>query len=102
MGAFGLAFVTRVAQTLGVTGLPSPVTDANWDGWFVHQFFNQRFTISTAVGTVNSAFGDGFEVDSKAMRKFDGEDGLVMVAENANASHGFIIAPLIRFLIKAG
>ncbi len=101
-GAIGLGFVNETARALGVTALPGPSSLALWDGWFMHQFIAQAFTFGTAVGFMTQGQGFGYEIDSKAMCKFDTDDGLVLMAENSSASDGFSAAVSLRILIKAG
>jgi len=99
VGAYGIAVVTAQAVSVGITAIPHPVTDAAWGGWMYHHFIqssNQNFT------NAGFAFG-GFhriEVDSKAMRKVDEDDRLVMVVENSSSSFGFEIMDSFRLLSK--
>ena len=95
IGSFGMAFVNEVARALGVTALPGPTTDVLFDGWFVHQFFQQ------AGIRADDPVGRTYVIDSKAMRKFDSDLGLVFMCENTGA-HGLNIAVQLRMLIKAG
>ena len=101
LGAFGIAFVNNVARTLGVTAIPGPGTDALFDGWFVHQFIQQKSVLLSGVG-FESRSATRYVIDSKAMRKFDADLGLAIMIENQHASQGFDFALGLRFLIKAG
>ncbi len=98
MGAIGLAFVNEVARALGVTGLPGPDSDFGYD-WFWWQGVAQTQRLATAVGFENA--GVQYVIDSKAMRKFDGGSGLVLMVENVGST-GFDVSVQIRILIKAG
>ena len=100
LGGFGIQFVTEVARALGVTALEGPVADSLSDRWFVHQYFAQSNVTETAVG-VNPFTADNYVIDSKAMRKFDGSEGLAMLFENNHATFGFDVALFLRILIKA-
>ncbi len=100
-GAMGIGFVSETARALGVTAISGPDTDALWDGWFVHQFIEQRTLFSSAVG-IDMAPGVQYIIDSKAMRKFDGSDGLVVMFENTSATFGYDVVLGLRFLVKAG
>ena len=102
IGGIGIGFVNEVARALGVTAIPGPVTDALWDGWFVHQFLAQRSLSQTSVGFASSQFGRTYTIDSKAMRKFDSDVGLVFMAENTHASQAYSIVWFMRILVKAG
>ena len=41
-------------------------------------------------------------IDSKAMRKFESDEGLVFMIENASSTNGFDAMLQLRFLVKAG
>jgi len=101
IGAFGAGFVNEVAFALGVTGLPGPATQSAWDGWFIHKFFQQRFVFVSGVGFESNG-GKTYDIDSKAMRKFEGDEGLVFMLENSSASFGISVGTAIRMLVKAG
>ncbi len=101
-GAFGCAFVNETAGALGVTAIPGPSTAGSiFDGWFVYQHFTGMLEFGTAVGFDGRAVNH-FPIDSKAMRKFDADESLVIMAENENAGNGCDLAFQARFLIKAG
>ena len=85
--AYGLCVVSENAAGVGVTAVPSPLTDIDWDGWIAHRMFSLRST--AASGAAASAL-DGYgglatairmEIDSKAMRKYKLSDVLVSVFE---------------------
>ncbi len=100
IGAFGLGFVNVVAGALGVTGLPGPAADCGWGGWFAHQFFTQTFLFVSGVG-VDPQRATQYNIDSKAMRKFEGDETLVAVVENFG-TFGIEFAVSARLLLKAG
>jgi len=100
VGAIGCGFVNVVAGTLGITALPGPVTEALWDGWFVHQFFSGAFIFVSGVGFQEPS-SQSIEVDSKAMRKFDQDENMVIMVENGGVT-GLDIILQLRFLVKAG
>jgi len=65
--ALGIGITSAEAFAVGVTALPSPITDGFWPGWFVHQWCSVgSISSSTTQDTQNARF----ELDSKAMRKF--------------------------------
>ncbi len=100
LGAFGMGFVNTVAGALGITALPGPAADCGWPGWFVHQFFNQSMDFSSAVGLhLDSVI---YPIDSKAMRKFKGDEDLVFMVENFGTTGGLEFAVSFRILTKAG
>ena len=87
--AFGIAVLTTPAFSAGTGSIPGPITEMDWDGWLYHRFFN---CLSNAPIT-NAASEDvdamlpvaaavRFEVDSKAMRKFDEDETIAAVFES--------------------
>jgi len=97
-GAFGIAIVTQQAVSVGITAIPHPVTDAAWGGWMVHRYFSQQFVFVSAVG-FHPQFMMEYVIDSKAMRKLDEDERLVVVVENIGAE-GFNIQNSERILTK--
>ena len=65
-GAVGICLVTNSAFAIGITALPTPLTELSWDGWLYHQFFDIRAGLDVALA---SNITRQIEVDSKAMRK---------------------------------
>ncbi len=88
-GAFGIAKATAAAITAGVASVPTPITEDNWDGWLYHRYFSILSAGPIAVATaaqealqVNSTTAAlRFEVDSKAMRKADIDEGFYAAIE---------------------
>ncbi len=76
-GAIGIAKVTTAAATAGVGSMPTPITEAGWDGWLLHRYFG------VAQALVNQGGGaiHRLELDSKAMRKVNDDESIVMIAE---------------------
>ncbi len=95
-GAWGFCVVTDQAFSIGVTAVPTPVTDMDSDSWLAHQWLMS----SHGAGTVDSQKGQPYEVDSKAMRKV--EDGFqpLPLVENGSGAGGIVISAAGRFLIK--
>jgi len=101
-GAFGIGFVNEVAGLLGITAIPGPATNCDWGGWFVWQAFQGESQVATAIGFAGAnAWSLQYEIDSKAMRKFEEGQRLMMVIENTNAE-ACRAALSIRHLVKAG
>ena len=70
-GAFGIGIATDAAIAVGVTAVPTPLTEEQWDGWLWHSYFDVRSVTATIADGVNAAGATvAFEIDSKAMRKF--------------------------------
>ena len=95
--AFGLAVVSDQASAVGVTAVPTPDTDMASDLWFVHQIVyadESNLTDRTRPQTRVS-------VDSKAMRKVDIGQDIVVVAELiASVSSGVTFVAGGRMLVK--
>jgi len=81
IGAYGFAYVSEQAAAAGVASIPGPYTDAAWDGWFVHGYYNWDFEFGTAVG-IQTPGSVQQEFDSKAMRKGSSNDRVVVIVES--------------------
>ncbi len=93
--SFGYAIVSDQAVAIGVTAVPTPVTDRSSDAWFVYE---DILADINSVGSATSNMGKTGEYkdyDSRAMRKV--EDGFQMItvvespavgiAQGANFKH---------------
>ncbi len=95
MGAIGMIVVNDIAGGIGVTAVPGPATDADNDGWFIHQHLNLRQIGPTAVGQFQ---GRGYEINSKAKRVVHDGSTLALMAENLHATEAFDILINLRLL----
>ena len=68
-GAFGIGVVAAPAFIAGITALPTPITELDWDGWMYHQVIG--VTGQAAASPFGETSAISMEVDSKAMRKMD-------------------------------
>jgi len=75
-GAFGIGLTTSQAFAIGVTAMPGPITDIDWDGWLYHRVFTMfSGDVIASVASTDSDIVNAnsavlkLEVDSKAMRK---------------------------------
>jgi len=79
----GIGLVSEQAQATGPGAIPGPLTDRDWDGWIWHMqgsIVAVTATISDGVNAVSVA--RHFDIDSKAMRKWDSDaDAIVGVLE---------------------
>ena len=96
VGAWGMCIVSDVALAIGITALPSPVSEISDDFWFVHQTIVQRTEFITAAG-FHPNVSRNYEFDSKAKRKLEDGSVIVLVAENSGP-HGFQMACGLRLL----
>jgi len=67
-GAFGIGIVTEQAFSIGITAMPAPVAEADWDGWLYHTFVDVRTGLNPGA---NASSFQKLMVDSKAMRKIN-------------------------------
>jgi len=82
LGACGIGLVQNDAFSVGITALPGPQTDANWDGWMWHSFFDVRAVTATIADGANAVGVDQrLEIDSKAMRKWTADMTLILMVE---------------------
>jgi len=78
--SIGICNVTENAAGIGVTAIPSPLTDIGWDGWIWYHSGAAIFGMETTeVSRSYSSFR--MPIDSKAMRKTRATDLLVGVIE---------------------
>jgi len=98
-GAVGISVVTDQASAIGITAVPTPMTDLGSDSFFLHRAFGVDFqstAASTAAANVN---GWEFETTSKAMRKVPDGFDLAITIENA-AVIGMDFIWTFRMLVK--
>ncbi len=98
IAAIGMAIVSDQASAIGVTAVPTPSTDAGSDLWFAHQWMFNEFLFVSGVGVHPNA-GAKYSIDSKAMRKVNADEDVLVIAENSLAG-GSVIGAAGRFLIK--
>ena len=96
LGALGLAIVSSEASAVGVTAVPTPITEMGSDLWFVHQVM----IASHGAGVVDNARGVRYSIDSKAMRKVEDGQDMVVVTENSTIAGGQTMMVAGRILIK--
>ncbi len=100
-GAYSECVVSDQAVAIGVTAVPTPVTDSTSDLFHVYQALLNAYEFQTAIGSAN--VGTRYEVDSKAMRKVEEGQDLIAVVENsaaASAGAGMRVLTFSRTLIK--
>ncbi len=79
VGAFGICVVTTAAVTAGIASVPTPITEAGFDGWMYWTALAVQFR-GTAVGDGPASYVER-EVDVKAMRKNNIDETLIGVFE---------------------
>ena len=95
---YGEIIVSDQALAIGVTAVPTPVTDSQ-SGWHVFEALADQFDFVSGVGARQVAMNLR-EIDSKAMRKVEEGQDLVTVLETAGYSSGIVAKIFSRVLIK--
>ena len=109
-GAFGIAKATSAAILAGIASVPSPRVEETWDGWLYHRYFSILAAGPIAAATAaqetlqnaNVTAALRVEVDSKAMRKIDIDEGFYAAIDVIE--HGVATAEWVfnsRMLFKA-
>ena len=99
--AAGLCVVTENAAGVGVTAVPSPITDIAWDGWM----WFWTGSMWSPIGTETGASGTDsarIVIDSKAMRKWKNTDVIVGVFAVTSEVGTFVVQAVMntRVLFK--
>ncbi len=80
--AAGLCIVSENAFGVGVTAVPSPITDIGWDGWMWYHTGGQITSLVATASLVSRSFHSlRIPIDTKAMRKIRDTDILIGVFE---------------------
>ncbi len=97
VGAIGIIRVEEPAATVGISAIPVPGTDADSD-WIWHSYFADKYEFQTAAGFDPRKMNQ-IVVDSKAMRRINGEQRFVIVIEN-QAAQGIQFVWHMRMLVQ--
>ena len=81
LAAMGMAIVSAQAAAIGVTAVPTPITDEFSDLFFVYDVLGGRFNFGTAASFAQT--GVTKEFDSKAQRKVSEDETLIVTLENS-------------------
>jgi len=98
-GSYGMAVVSSQATAVGVSAIPTPETDRASDLWFLHESFQQEYSFLDATGAADHQ-ADVVRFDSKAMRKVDTGEDVVVVVESSAISFGLFFTEAFRMLVK--
>jgi len=96
--ALTYAVVSDQASAIGITAVPTGFTDIGSDLFFVHQMQLSQFLVTTDIGRFYTP--DYRTYDSKAMRKVNDDQDMVVCIENSSLSAGTITTHAARMLIK--
>jgi len=94
-GGFGVAVVSEQASAAGIASIPTPITDLQSDYWLQH-----KLMLAAGSSVNDGRVGFGWSLDSKAMRKVNNNEDIVIVSEFAAAGDGFFLISGGRMLIK--
>ena len=97
IGAYGVGVVSENASSVGITGVPNPQDDTDYD-WFVHQGVAVFFKFFDSSGFQGDS-GHHYTIDSKSMRKVGANDDIVLVWGSGSAV-GAIIVIQGRMLVQ--
>ncbi len=98
LGAFAMEVVSDSARAAGVGSIPTPFTQGADEGFFVYQPYAQAAE-GFATGEPG-AEGLSYMVDSKAQRKLEPGEAIVLTAENSTNHSGCTIFGVLRLLLK--
>ncbi len=98
-GSLGYSIVSDQATAIGVTAVPTPETDRGSDLFFVYESLAGQTTFADATGFTTQS-GEWKQFDSKAMRKVEVGQDMVIVVETSAISSGAILHNSGRFLLK--
>ena len=100
MVAVGLAIVSDQASAIGITAVPTPITDLESDAWYLHQWLVNGVTFLDAT-SLQSNVNKSATWDSKAMRRVeDGFDNILVIEAPATISDGMDVILAGRQLLK--
>ncbi len=97
VAGLGVAVVSDQAAAIGITAVPTPLTDLESDLWLFHQIVS---TFSTASANGGSGALWSKEFESKAMRKVEEGQDVIVVSEFSALGDGWTMITGGRVLIK--
>ena len=98
-GAIGICVVSEQASAIGITAVPTPDTDLSSDLWLLNQVMFSEILFADATGFQDTT-GVRYSIDSKAMRKVNDDQDIIVVMELTGASFGATFCVGGRMLIK--
>jgi len=93
--AIGLGLAQSDALAAGVDALPTAMEDADWDGWFYHRYF-----ILESTGSGGEQAFERFPIDSKAMRRMQGDNGQFFSVQLVNLDVSSPVSVEIHALLR--
>ena len=96
--AYGGIVVSDQSVGIGVTAVPTPITDSQ-SNWFFYEVLADFLRRGDSTGSQSNT-GRERIIDSKAMRKVTEGQDIITVAETSAFSLGTIVTAFTRVLIK--
>ena len=98
-GAIGMSVVSEQARVAGIASLPAPITEESSDMFFLWEPWQAAAVVDSAAVAIQPMYR--FDFDSKAMRKIDPGESIVVTIENAAlAGIGAQFILKFRLLVK--
>ena len=97
-GSIGYCIVSDQASAIGVTAVPTPDTDLSSDLWFMIEHQQGVFGFISGVGVLE--LGQHKDYDSRAMRKVEEGQDLVVVVEANSLVSSWTVKNVGRILVK--
>ncbi len=99
----GMSVVTQQANAAGAASVPAPFRDEGSESFFMYGIALASMDVAGAVaGFQQNAFSARFDFDSRAQRKVQPNEAIVIVLENAAAAHRLVFYLKFRILVKMG
>ncbi len=92
---FGISVVSDQASAIGITAVPTPITDMGSDLWLEYQLLYYEMDPTNSMGPQFQTY----VIDSKAMRRVDISQDVFVSAEQG-AAVGGVLQTGFRMLIK--
>ena len=97
--SMGMAVVSDEARVVGVTAIPTPEEQRDSDLWFVYESLMGEFLFGDSTGFQDTP-QQQVRFDSKAMRKVEDGQDIIVALQNSAISDGTISVVSFRMLIK--
>jgi len=94
-GAFGMEIVSSPALAAGVASVPTPLTEQPSELWFVWEAYQAVVDVAAGAGQVLSVV----RFDSKAQRKVQSGEQIIVVIENSASGFGIVFSMSFRMLL---
>jgi len=98
--ALGIAVVSDQATAIGISALPTPITDASSDMFLLYEAWVGHATFDVTAVVSMSTNEQPRSIDSKAMRKVNDGQDIVTVIESSSINEGSVSWYQQRMLIK--